>query len=148
MRTLLMLFFVASSFAALTEQASANHGNLAGFLPFGYYQPYGASYSSSVRTPPYFATNPPVYYSHRYSRPYGLSPFASPPMLQSPAGYAGRPETPSAEIRVPESASERVSVASLPTAIGKRGSVVSSESRVGPVRSNPFASEAKQLVRN
>ena len=144
-----MLFFVASSFAAFTEQASANHGNLAGFLPFGYYQPYGASYSSSVRTPPYFATNlacllQPSLFEAVWPEPFCVTNRC----CSRPLDMLARPETPSAEIRVPESASERVSVASPPTAIGKRGSVVSSESRVGPVRSNPFASEAKQLVRN
>ncbi len=69
--------------------AQANHGagsNL-GFLPFGFYQPYGVRYSTSVRTPPYFALNPPVYYGSRYARPYGDSPFASPPLLTAPADY-------------------------------------------------------------
>lgn len=148
MRIFLTLFIIAVSFAATSERASANHGALAGFLPFGYYQPYGVTYNSSVRTPPYFATNPPVYYSQRYSRPYGLSPFASPPMLQSPVGYSGKVETPSAEIRVPESASEQVSGAGVPRTTVNLSSEVAVETQLGPVRSNPFASETKQLVRN
>ena len=61
-----------------------------GFQPFGFYQPYGARFGSSLATPPYFATNPPVYYGARYARPYGISPFASPPVVSAPAGYQGR----------------------------------------------------------
>lgn len=82
-------FFTASSASA---QDFGGQGNL-GFLPWGFYQPYGAQYGTSLRTPPYFATNPPVYYGTRYARPYGLSPFASPPMLSAPASYTGREAT-------------------------------------------------------
>ncbi|MEE3367825.1 MAG: hypothetical protein VX346_00635 [Planctomycetota bacterium] len=42
--------------------------------------------------PPYFALHPPVYYGIRYRRPYGVSPFASTSLLQSPQqGYAAVP---------------------------------------------------------
>lgn len=71
---------------ALTRPPQAAAANL-GFLPYGFYQPYGVRYSTSVRTPPYFALNPPVYYGQRYARPYGESPFASPPLLTAPADY-------------------------------------------------------------
>jgi len=64
-----------------------------GFLPFGFYQPYGAQYGTSIRTPPYFATNPPVYYGQRYARPYGISPFAAPPAVSAPASYTAQPAT-------------------------------------------------------
>ena len=67
-------------------------GNL-GFMPFGFYQPYGVRYSTSVRTPPYFALNPPVYYGQRYYRPYGASPFASPPLVGGSANYHVRAAT-------------------------------------------------------
>lgn len=40
--------------------------------------------------PPYFALHPPVYYGQRYTRPYGVSPFASRPRLQAAPGYAPR----------------------------------------------------------
>ena len=33
---------------------------------------YGSNY---LPVPPYFSIHPPVYYSHNYYRPYGLSPF-------------------------------------------------------------------------
>jgi hypothetical protein len=71
------------------EVTRAHHaaGVSGGFLAYGFYQPYGVRYSTSVRTPPYFALNPPVYYGHRYARPYGASPFASPPLLTAPADY-------------------------------------------------------------
>ena len=70
-------------------QGFGGNGNL-GFLPYGFYQPYGARYSSGIRTPPYFATNPPVYYGARHSRPYGISPFASPPVVGPGAGFHSR----------------------------------------------------------
>lgn len=74
------------------DRAEAFHGpGNVGFVPFGFYQPYGIRYSNTVRTPPYFAVNPPVYYGSRYSRPYGESPFASPPLLSAPAGYQVQP---------------------------------------------------------
>lgn len=45
------------------------------------------------QTPPYFAMHPPVYYGQRYSRPYGVSPFAAWPQLQVNPAYAPRLET-------------------------------------------------------
>jgi len=83
------LVCIGVSFAA-PARAFDGHGNL-GFIPYGLYQPYGIRYSTSVRTPPYFATNPPVYYGSRYARPYGISPFASPPLVSAPASYQARP---------------------------------------------------------
>lgn len=57
-------------------------------FPFaGFYQPYGIRYSTSVRTPPYFAVNPPVYYGARHARPYGISPFASLPQVKASSDY-------------------------------------------------------------
>lgn len=58
---------------------------------FGFYQPYGIRYSTSVRTPPYFAVNPPVYYGQRHYRPYGASPFASLPLVEAGENYRTRP---------------------------------------------------------
>ena len=81
----------------VTHAGAAGPGGFAGagnmgypFVPFGFYQPYGAQYGTSLRTPPYFALNPPVYYGTRYSRPYGMSPFAAPPMVDAPVGYRGQ----------------------------------------------------------
>ncbi|MCC9603169.1 hypothetical protein LOC67_21680 [Stieleria sp. JC731] len=84
---------VAALFAVVAgnvETASANNPFGYPFAPFGFYQPYGAQYGSSLQTPPYFALNPPVYYGARYARPYGMSPFAAPPMVEAGPGYRGR----------------------------------------------------------
>jgi hypothetical protein len=50
---------------------------------FGYTQGYQNSFQYRLPTPPYFAIYPPVYYGKRYARPYGDSPFAAFPPLQS-----------------------------------------------------------------
>lgn len=85
----LVLFALAGLAFASTSQAQ-NPG-LYGFQPFGFYQPYGIQYRSSVATPPYFSVNPPVYYGTRHYRPYGISPFAAPPQVTAPASYEGQP---------------------------------------------------------
>ncbi|MCC9644648.1 hypothetical protein LOC71_20430 [Rhodopirellula sp. JC740] len=69
------------------EEASAQSPYGFGFQPFGFYQPYGSVYRSSIPNPPYFATNPPVYYGSRHFRPYGVSPFASPPVVSPGCDY-------------------------------------------------------------
>ena len=88
------LLWVTGMVAAIaiggSPAADAGHPLNYGFFPFGFYQPYGAQYGTTLRTPPHFAVNPPVYYGARYARPYGLSPFASPPLVGAPAGFDGR----------------------------------------------------------
>lgn len=89
------LLAAASVVVTTADTASARHpfasGNApSGFFPFGFYQPYGAQFTSRIPTPPYFSVVPPVYYGGRYARPYGMSPFAAPPMAERPAGYRGR----------------------------------------------------------
>ena len=47
---------------------------------------FGTSYFPAYRGAnqnriPYFALNPPVYYGEKVSRPYGISPFATPPAM-------------------------------------------------------------------
>lgn len=73
------------------NEAQAQNPGIQGFQPFGFYQPYGIQYRSSVATPPYFSVNPPVYYGTRHYRPYGISPFATPPQVTAPPNYHGRP---------------------------------------------------------
>ncbi|WP_231602664.1 hypothetical protein [Neorhodopirellula pilleata] len=85
----LALFALAS--LAFGSASYAQGPGLYGFQPFGFYQPYGIQYRSSVATPPYFSVNPPVYYGTRHYRPYGISPFAAPPQVTAPAGYHGQP---------------------------------------------------------
>lgn len=90
-RILLPALALLAALCTGPQAEAANHGAYAGF-PFGYgfYQPYGARYSTSVRTPPYFAVNPPVYYGTRHYRPYGASPFASLPLVEAGPGYQTR----------------------------------------------------------
>ena len=55
---------------------------------FGYGGYGGARMQAYVPAPPYFALHPPVYYGQRFTRPYGVSPFAAWPQLQPNAAYA------------------------------------------------------------
>lgn len=90
MKTLsLALMFVLAVSVTGFESASAHDGGFYGSFGYGDYQPYGMRYSTSVRTPPYFAVNPPVYYGARHTRPYGISPFASLPVVSAPSSYTG-----------------------------------------------------------
>lgn len=89
-RFLVVAFLALAAIAVSSPQASAGNPGAYGYLPFGFYQPFGAQYGTSIRTPPYFATNPPVYYGARHARPYGISPFASPPMAEAGPGYRSR----------------------------------------------------------
>ena len=73
------------------NEAQAQYAGIQGFQPFGFYQPYGIQYRSSVAPPPYFSVNPPVYYGTRHYRPYGISPFATPPQVTAPPNYHGQP---------------------------------------------------------
>ena len=150
MRTIFGLFLMMFSLVVLSSgQSSADQRALSGFLPFGYYQPYGAVYRNAVPNPPYFATNPPVYYGARYSRPYGMSPFAAPPVLQAANGYRGAISTPSASIELPESASRR-SVSEVLRPQQKSRPMVDQQRWVhepGRIRTNPFAVPADGLVK-
>ncbi|MEO1614621.1 MAG: hypothetical protein AAFV88_02150 [Planctomycetota bacterium] len=139
---------LAAALMALTaaESASANHP--AGgypFFPFGFYQPYGAQYSSSIRTPPYFATNPPVYYGARHARPYGMSPFAAPPMVTAGPEYRGRLRS---NFYLPASEYEMAPVSApvapcQPMCETHAVPVTKVAAKVGEVKLNPFAVQAK-----
>lgn len=89
-RFLLASLLALAASVVITDTASAQYPGNLGFLPYGFYQPYGARYGTSLRTPPYFATNPPVYYGARHARPYGLSPFAAPPQVNAGGDYKSR----------------------------------------------------------
>ncbi|MCO8123669.1 hypothetical protein NHH03_18125 [Stieleria sp. TO1_6] len=114
-------------------QASADYPSAYPFVPFGFYQPYGASYGTSLSKPPYFALNPPVYYGARFARPYGMSPFASPPMAGSPDGYKGRLRSDFYRPPTPETICN--------PCISQ--SVSSAPMKSGLVRSNPFVAESQ-----
>ena len=145
MKRLLVVGFLAlAATVTSSPQASAQYPSNFGFFPWGFYQPYGARYGTAIRTPPYFATNPPVYYGARHARPYGLSPFASPPLVSPSEGYRSRlrskfsvpPPRPSEPICNPcvshsktiKETPERVAVA------------------VGPVRTNPFVEASDKVA--
>lgn len=66
------------------------YGGLGGFA--------GTAQPSYYATPPYFAMHPPVYYGERYTRPYGVSPFASWPQLQTNPAYAPQPHVQRAQV--------------------------------------------------
>ena len=76
----------------LSCTATAAHAqNCVGGLGLGYLYGYGgyntgvSNYNHNV---PYFALHPPVYYGQKYTRPYGVSPFAAWPQLQGNPGYS------------------------------------------------------------
>lgn len=60
-------------------------------VQFGYVLGYQNSFRNRLPTPPYFSIYPPVYYGKRYERPYGESPFASPPLLGASNDYHAVP---------------------------------------------------------
>ncbi|QDS93583.1 hypothetical protein FF011L_23560 [Roseimaritima multifibrata] len=75
---------VCGSSAEAGSPAPYSYGNL------GFFNPYTFPSNGNVRTPPYFSVHPPVYYSTRHARPYGMSPFAAPPMVMPAENYRGR----------------------------------------------------------
>lgn len=123
------------------------HGYYGGVGNFA--NPYSFPSSTSVSTPPYFAVHPPVYYSARHARPYGMSPFAAPPMVAPSSTYHGRLESEFVRpvmienpyCEVPGGCAEEV----VPV---PAESVQARAPTRGPVRENPFAAEPPQLARN
>ncbi|MEO1528037.1 MAG: hypothetical protein AAFX06_21615 [Planctomycetota bacterium] len=137
-RILLAAAMLAGCAFGCSSTASANHPSAYPFFPFGFYQPYGARFGTSLQTPPYFATNPPVYYGARHARPYGMSPFAAPPMVSAPEGYRGR-------LRTDFFTPPQPAAVHAPTC---SHCATPAESRpVGVVRTNPFMTES-QVAKN
>ena len=89
-RSLVIAILAVAAIGLSNQQASAQFPANYGFQPWGFYMPYGSRFGTSIKTPPYFATNPPVYYGARHARPYGLSPFASPPLVTPGNDYRTR----------------------------------------------------------
>ncbi len=135
---------------------SAQEPGAYGFLPFGFYQPYGGTYGTSLRTPPYFALNPPVYYGTRHARPYGLSPFASPPLVSASDDYQSRLRVQFDQPRVatPGPAPrgelqcnpclEQSSVLGMP----ETQLTVANPQAAGEIRRNPYAVSEDELAKN
>ena len=80
LRMTLATLMAATAFSLATTEAQAQcgasygHGFYGGYLSGGY---VGIGI-------PHFAKHPPVYYSHPVARPYGWSPYAYPPGVQTP----------------------------------------------------------------
>ncbi|HBE66535.1 MAG TPA: hypothetical protein DDW52_00165 [Planctomycetaceae bacterium] len=89
MRQGLLTAFVFAIGSQCFFSAATTHAQVVGF---GYGYGVGVPGSPLVLPaftppPPYFALHPPVYYGKRYTRPYGVSPFASPSLLQPNPSY-------------------------------------------------------------
>jgi len=84
-----------AALVALGYFCQTSHAQDAFAFQFGYTQGYQNSFRNRLPTPPYFAIYPPVYYGKRFERPYGDSPYAAFPQLQSASNYHPVPkETP------------------------------------------------------
>ncbi|MDZ4850733.1 MAG: hypothetical protein SGI77_15710 [Pirellulaceae bacterium] len=94
----------SSLFAGLlmvgTAQSVQAYDSAFGFA-FGYSLGQANQFRNRLPAPPYFAIHPPVYYGQRHERPYGESPFASWPLLQSNENYQVRAKQSPLEIANP-----------------------------------------------
>lgn len=103
----------------------------------GWYGGWGSYIAPSIRTPPYFAVRPPVYYGDQYARPYGISPYPAPPQVTAPPSYQARQMTSAATVR------------SNPYCEGcnaTRSIRVSEPTVAGPVRTNPFVAHEARVA--
>ncbi len=67
---------------ALFAPAASAHDGYGFGLGLGFSQGYFQGYQGvNQRRIPYFALHPPVYYGQKVARPYGFSPFATPPAM-------------------------------------------------------------------
>lgn len=120
-----------------------------GFQPFGFYQPYGATFGTSLRTPPHFALNPPVYYGARHARPYGLSPFAAPPVAAPGPNYQSRLRTEFIDHIPGQTGSSPPSTyAPAPgcSTYTHRGQTFAAAAPMGKIQSNPFVNDDTKLA--
>ena len=134
-----LMALAASVFVADTASAQQAFG-----FPFVGNWPYApfARFGGTVQSPPYFALNPPVYYGSRHARPYGISPFPAPPVVNAPANYTGQPAPqfyrPPAETPAP---------ACNPYISGKR-THEPKPIKLGQIRTNPFVKTEDKLAKN
>lgn len=123
-----------------------------GFQPFGFYQPFGATFGNSIRTPPHFSLNPPVYYGARHSRPYGVSPFAAPPVTPQAPNFQSRLRTQFVEpqFSTPGPASRLLHApCNGCSAYTHQSGVSVAAAPLGKMQFNPFATdETTQLAKN
>ncbi|MFK7737625.1 MAG: hypothetical protein AB8B50_16440 [Pirellulaceae bacterium] len=79
--------FLLVAMSAASAQAQQGWGGLGFSYMYGY-NAFGNSSSTYNQSMPYFSQHPPVYYGKRYTRPYGVSPFAAWPQMQPNSSYA------------------------------------------------------------
>lgn len=146
LRFLSVVTFAFASLAVMVDHVEAQGPGAYSFLPFGFYQPYGASYSTSIRTPPYFSTNPPVYYGSRHARPYGLSPFASPPLVQAASNYESRLRSQFEQPQIP-TPGPQLNPPLLCDPCLSRSNSPNAAAPVGRIRTNPFVDPDAMVAR-
>mgnify|MGYP001819289948 CR=1 FL=1 len=148
MNRILVVFCLALAASAVTADRAAAQGPGAySFLPFGFYQPYGASYNNAIRTPPYFTTNPPVYYGARHARPYGLSPFASPPLVRAADDYESRLRSQFLQPQIPTPGPYSAPSPSCNPCVSYSLSAITPVS-IGKVQTNPFVETTDLVAQN
>lgn len=93
---------VLASVVLLGSFSSSVKADDFGQLGLAYLYGYGgfnqgaiSSYNTSL---PYFSLRPPVYYGKRYTRPYGVSPYAAWPQLNANPTYAPTPAAARAKV--------------------------------------------------
>lgn len=120
----LMLMLLVS---ACTQAVASAHNGLGLAYLYGYRGFAGYGTRAYGPPPPYFSMHPPVYYGKRYSRPYGVSPFAAWPQLQANPAYAPAIATPQTQIianphfqgcTAPNSGCQGPAVETYPAAVG------------------------------
>ncbi|MEM9186486.1 MAG: hypothetical protein AAGB00_08340 [Planctomycetota bacterium] len=93
MKRMLLSMVAAIALVGFTEQAASAQGFAGSGRLFGQFGGFGGFGSTNIfdlyRTgqtpiPPYFALNPPVYYSYPVPRTYGYSPFYYPGDIKTP----------------------------------------------------------------
>jgi len=98
---LLVAAFSLITLGANSLQAQAPGAGYGAGLGWGYAGGYFQMLNqASQQRVPYFAINPPVYYGEQVARPYGFSPFATPPALL-PAEFQAVPKADFKEISNP-----------------------------------------------
>jgi hypothetical protein len=99
MKKLIALFAVTIGLFSVPGSAQA----IDPYFGFNYGFALGPSWTFRNRlpTPPYFSIYSPVYYGQQYERPYGISPFAAFPEMNTPPSYQAQPRATVRSVVVP-----------------------------------------------
>ncbi len=89
-RLCLSAMFASILFAGSGQVVQAYEPGIS--FAFGYSLGQANQFRNRLPAPPYFSVYPPVYYGQRHERPYGESPYASWPLLQSSSDYSVQPK--------------------------------------------------------